>query len=123
MFDRLTNLVAHILSKPERRWIEHKENNSDPQRIGRYVSALSNAAALDEEPFGYLIWGIEDGSKMVLGTQFDPFSAKRGNQSLEFWLAQQTDPNPPLEFFEVEYEGARLVLGREPINGDACNRV
>lgn len=110
MTDRIATLVAHLLSKPERRWIEHKVDNSDPQRIGRYVSALSNSAALDEEPFGYLLWGVEDGSRNIVGTNFDPFKAKKGNQSLEFWLSQQTDPTPPLEFLEVDYEGNRLVL-------------
>jgi ATP-dependent DNA helicase RecG len=110
MDDRLYYLVTHLLDKRECSWVEFKVNNSDPQRIGRYVSALANSAALDEKPFGYLIWGIEDDSRKLIGTDFDPATSKKGNQSLEFWLAQQTDPTPPIEFKTVEFEGTRLVI-------------
>lgn len=106
----LNELVDHLLKRPERRWIEHKENNSDPERIGKYISALSNCAALDEKPFGYLIWGVKDGSREPIGTEFDPFTERRGNQSLEFWLAQQTEPTPQFDFHEVDFDGNRLVL-------------
>ncbi len=108
--DRLQILIDHVLSKPERNWIEFKSNNTDPERIGRYISALSNSAALDEEPFGYLVWGVEDETKKAVGTDFEPAKAKRGNQSLEFWLARHTEPTPHLEFHAIEKSGVRLVL-------------
>lgn len=108
--ERLHTLVDHVLSRPEKNWIEFKANNTDPERIGRYISALSNSAALDEEPFGYLLWGVEDGTKRIVGTDFDPATAKRGNQSLEFWLSRHTDPTPHFEFIEVERDEKRLVL-------------
>ena len=38
LIDDLRNLPA------ETSWIEFKENNADPQRVGKLVSALSNAA-------------------------------------------------------------------------------
>ncbi|KQS03484.1 hypothetical protein ASG11_03750 [Sphingomonas sp. Leaf357] len=110
--ERLHTLLDHILSKPERDWIEFKANNTDPDRIGRYISALSNAAALDEEPFGYLVWGIEDGTKNLVGTDFEPSVAKRGNQSLEFWLSRQTDPMPHIDFQDLQKEGVRVVILR-----------
>lgn len=110
--ERLQTLIAHILAKPERNWLEFKASNGDPERIGRYISALGNAAALDEEPFGYLLWGIEDGTKNPIGTDFDPLTSKKGNQSLEFWLARHTDPTPEFSFYDVEYNDARLVLMR-----------
>jgi len=55
----LQELAAHLLAQPEQRWLEFKDNNQDPERIGKYISALSNSAALEEMSFGYLVWGIE----------------------------------------------------------------
>ena len=57
-------LLDKLLSKPrETEWVEFKENSADPQQIGEYISALSNAAALHGERVGYIIWGINDDSR------------------------------------------------------------
>jgi predicted HTH transcriptional regulator len=56
----------------ETEWVEFKHNNSDPQMIGEYLSALSNSAALEGRPFGYLVWGVEDGARNIVGTTFKP---------------------------------------------------
>lgn len=66
----------------ESEWIEYKQNHVDPAEIGRYISALSNAAALSERPFGYLLWGVEDGTGRLVGTAFSPSTAKKGNEPL-----------------------------------------
>ena len=49
-----------------------KENNADPGQIGDYISALFNAAALYGVRFGYVIWGINDGSWQIVGTNLTP---------------------------------------------------
>ena len=52
----LENLVKELCSLPnETEWVEFKENNCDPEKIGEYISALSNSAALHHEPHGYLM--------------------------------------------------------------------
>jgi len=45
------------LQNSETPWIEFKLNNSDPQEIGEYISALSNSAALFNQAHAFLIWG------------------------------------------------------------------
>ena len=63
-------LLDKLLSKPkETESVEFKENNADPQQIGEYISALSNAAALHGERVGYIIWGINDDSRQIVGTE------------------------------------------------------
>lgn len=42
----------------ETTWLEFKENISEPERIGKYISALSNSATLANKSNGYLIWGL-----------------------------------------------------------------
>ena len=46
--DYLGGLIRELCKLPtETEWVEFKENNSDPQEIGEYISALANSAALE----------------------------------------------------------------------------
>lgn len=91
----LLALVDRLRGLPrETEWLEFKHNNTDPQEIGEYLSALANEAALLNQPRGYLIFGIEDASHAVVGTRFDPYTTKaKGNQDLLPWLAAYLQPN------------------------------
>lgn len=108
----LSFLVQRLLSgKNEHEYVEYKHNNDDPHTIGEYISALSNAAALDGEPFGFLLWGIEDGSRKVVGTKFNPESAKGlGSQPLALWLNQYLRPKIDFRFKQLSYEGKSIVV-------------
>lgn len=58
-----TKLLAKLVSYPqETEWIEFKHNFHSEEEIGQRLSALSNSAALLNEPFVYLVFGIEDGT-------------------------------------------------------------
>jgi len=91
-------------------WVEFKENNSDPQLIGKLISALSNAARLADQHFAYLVWGIRDGDHSVVGTSFEPAKQLQQNQPLELWLSQRLQPDLNFGFQAVDYQGERLVL-------------
>jgi predicted HTH transcriptional regulator len=57
----LENTLKRLIDKGrECEWTEFKENNASPVQIGEYLSALSNSAFLADEPYGYLIYGVED---------------------------------------------------------------
>ena len=69
----LTLLLDRLLAATdEHEWVEFKHNNDEPHAIGEYLSALANAAALDGEPFGYLVWGIENGSRRCWAPRSSP---------------------------------------------------
>jgi len=109
--DQLADIATELLALPrETPWIEFKENNEDPQLIGEYLSGLSNSAALEGKPRGFLLWGVSDAEHRPLGTGFDPTSAKKGNEDLIPWLTRGLTPQLHFEFDEVEVDGARLVL-------------
>ena len=75
----LTGLVHELRGLPrETEWVEFKHNNADPQEIGEYVSALANSAALNDRAHGYLLWGVEDGTHAIVGTNFSPAASRRG---------------------------------------------
>lgn len=100
--DFLISLVNELRKMPrETTWLEFKENISEPERIGKYISALSNSATLANKSNGYLIWGIHDENHEIVGTSFKPHLAKKGNQDLESWLMQQCSPKIYFKFYEV----------------------
>nr|WP_314901521.1 RNA-binding domain-containing protein [uncultured Deefgea sp.] len=110
----LTLLLDRLLaSGDECEWVEYKHNDN-PHIIGEYISALSNSAALDGEPFGYMVWGIEDKSRRVVGTTFAPATAKVGNQILDLHLNQYLRPKLDFRFESFEYQGKFVVLLRIP---------
>ncbi len=109
--DRAVALIDDLLAaSTETANVEFKENNSAPHLIGKYISALANAAALEDEHFGYLVWGVRDSDRSIVGTTFDPDSVVRNGQPLPFWLAQRVTPDIAFRFQTVAHPGGRLVL-------------
>lgn len=104
-------LVTELRALPrESEWVEFKVNNANLSDIGEYISALANSAALLDKPRAYVVWGIEDGTRRVVGTTFEPATAKQGNEDLENWLTRLLQPQVPFRFHTCEVEGARVVV-------------
>jgi predicted HTH transcriptional regulator len=110
--DYLQSLVSELSKlSSEVEWVEFKCNNKDPERIAKYISGLSNSAALMEKPKGYLIWGIDDITHNIVGTTFDYRNTKKGNEELEAWLARMITPRINFKFYEVEMDkGVKVVI-------------
>ena len=107
----LKALVSELAKLPaETEWVEFKHNNSDPERIGKYISALANTAALLGRETAYILWGIEDGTHDILGTSFVPEAAKHKQQELIQWLKQKLDPEVNFRFHTCVYEDGRKVV-------------
>ena len=94
----LKNIVSELSKETkEQEWFEFKLNNKlDNQTIGEYISALSNSACLQNKDFGYLIWGVNDKTHEIEGTNVKLKNKKVGNQELEFWLNLTLNPNSDL---------------------------
>jgi predicted HTH transcriptional regulator len=107
----LQRLVEHLRSLPrETEWVEFKHNNCDPQEIGEYISALSNAAALHRQSQAFVIWGIEDGTHNLLGTTFRPRQQKMGKEELENWLLRLLTPRIDFRIHEGNLSGVPVVV-------------
>ena len=52
----------------ETEWLEFKHNFHSKEEIGERISALSNSAYLCNMPFGYIVFGVDDESHDVIGT-------------------------------------------------------
>lgn len=104
-------LIDDLRALPaEAMWVEFKENVTDPEMIGKLISALSNAARLADQHFAYVVWGVRDGDHAVTGTTFEPSAAKHKGQPLEFWLSKCLQPSVAFCFKSMDYHGERLVL-------------
>ncbi|MBW6535794.1 MAG: putative DNA binding domain-containing protein [Mariniphaga sp.] len=109
--EELNILIDELRALPhESEWVEFKINNSNPQRIGEYISALANSACIENKEFGYLVFGIENDKHQAVGTDFKPRAEKIGNQELENWLATQLEPKVGVKIFEFDYQSKNIVL-------------
>lgn len=91
--------------------MEFKGSVQEPSEIGQYISALANSAALESHDRAWMIWGVEDGSRSVTGTSFDPYAKKgEGNQSLIMWLQQKTSPKADFTFHDCRYGSKRVII-------------
>lgn len=107
----LIDLIHQLLSlSRETEWIEYKHNKADPEEIGNYIAGLSNSSALHRKPWGYLLWGIEDESLHIVGTSFQPYKTKKGNQELESYLLGLLTPKIEIRIHECLIDNHRMVL-------------
>lgn len=111
----LIPLLQQLLALPhETEWVEFKKDNKAPELIGEYLSALSNSATLHNQQTAYLIWGIDDESHNIIGTNFKPKQEKFKGQELESWLATQLQPQMDFRIYEFAYNSKNIVLFEIP---------
>lgn len=108
----LSNFILSIKDKPETEIIEFKEavSNYSFNDIGKYFSALSNEANINEAPCGWLIFGITDNG-IIKGTNF----RTSGLQSLKKELAGHTNERLTfLNIYELKIENKRVIAFQIP---------
>jgi predicted HTH transcriptional regulator len=113
--NELTSLLQRLISLPkENEYVEFKDSNKDPDEIGKRISALANGAALVGQQYGYLVFGVEDASHLVIGTSFKPTETKKGNEELEFWLGRMLSPSIDFRIYEFQYQNKNIALFHIP---------
>lgn len=109
------DLIEDLRVRPaELSWLEFKKDNVDPDVIGKRCSALANAARIDGQDCGYMLWGIDDANHTVVGTRFDPDGQRVGGQELQLWLAQQLQPSIAFTFRVIDHPDGRVVMLEVP---------
>lgn len=102
-------------------WLEFKTNISEShssityERVGCYLSGLSNSACLKYKDHGYLVLGVQNGTWDIVGTNLVMRDVKIGGQDYELWLRKNLDPiiNFVIEEFEFS-PGKRIVIFEIP---------
>ena len=87
--DTFENLMTF---KDEHEWLDFKENWFSKDEIGEYISALSNGAALCGKEFGYIVWGIRDNTKEIVGTTIN-LDKDIDGEPYKHYLARKLKPS------------------------------
>ena len=114
------SLALSLTQQPtEQEWLEFKHNFHSPEEIGKRISALANGACLAGKKFGYLVFGVEDGTHEIVGTSFSPKTKKaKGNEDLEHWLVSRLSPKIHFTIHELQIDGKAVVLFEIPAATD-----
>jgi predicted HTH transcriptional regulator len=108
--EQLIELVNDLVKQPsESEWVEFKLNFHSADEIGARISALSNGACLTHQPYGYLVFGVEDSTQIIKGTSFRPKTCKKGNEDLEHWLISRLNPRIDFRVYEFDYDSTRRL--------------
>lgn len=94
----------------ESTWLEFKENRSDPEMLGRWVSACANAAILSGRDRGFLIFGVQNDSREKVGTSVRLKALKKGGENFENWLSRTIEPRLMFELLDFEHEGKNFAI-------------
>lgn len=105
LLENLNQLVCELCKYPaETPWLELKHDNYDPEMIGKDISALANGATLEEKDFAYFLWGVDDATHQIVGTDKNLQNLKRGGEELENWLRHHLSSNADFVYQTVETE-------------------
>ena len=94
----------------EKSWIEFKHNNCDPIMIGQDISALANSAVLSGRNVAYMVWGVDDVTHEIIGTNVYLTKERKGAQELENWLRYMLSKNVNFEIDSVTVEGKHVEI-------------
>ncbi|MBP3386124.1 MAG: putative DNA binding domain-containing protein [Candidatus Methanomethylophilaceae archaeon] len=104
-------LVKELVDHPtELEWFEFKHDTNKPSMIGERISAIANSCAMMERFYGYVVWGVEDGTHKILGTEFKPETQKVKGQELKSWLHNNLSDNAEFYFDETTVDDHRVVI-------------
>ena len=104
-------LLQQLLKLPgESEWAEFKHNFHSSEEVGELLSALSNGACLNNRKYGYLVFGIENSTHKIIGTDFKPTQKKKGNEEIIHWLAQRLNPRVDFSVHELEVESKQVTV-------------
>ena len=109
----LNELLDLIKTHDESEILDFKENLNLGSDIGEYISALGNSALLTHNPAAYLIWGVKDVTKEIVGTSFNPDLAKASGKNkmpLITYLEKFTDPRIPLRWEHFDYNDLDVLM-------------
>ena len=111
----LEALLDDLITRWEGEVVEFKQagNDYDTDKIGEYFSALSNEANLREANAAWLIFGVNDRSRKVVGTDYRPQAERL--QSLKMQIAANTEPSITLRnIYKLAHADGRVVFLEVP---------
>ncbi len=107
-------LFHYLLSLSESDSFVEFKHNFDKLKFGRNISALSNIALLKWEDFWYIVYGIEDWTKNIVWTDFDPNDYKVWNQPLQLRVTNKITPEIDINYYHLDVDDKKVVIVEIP---------
>ena len=111
----LPALLTQLIARWENEVVEFKRagDGFSTSDIGKYFSALANEANLRHEEKAWLVFGVEDKSRTVVGTGYRP--ERERLHSLKMQIAAGTEPSITLrDIHELHTAQGRVLLFEMP---------
>lgn len=117
LLERLISVAKSGGAAGETEWLEMKTNISESHasitydRVGEYISGLSNGACVHYKDFGYLVLGVQDETWEIVGTNLRMKEARYRGQDYELWLRNNVDPRiVHFNIEEFDWDEARHIV-------------
>ena len=113
--DALNDLLEHLIATWENEVVEFKQAGSDynTDKIGEYFSALSNEANLRNTERAWLVFGVSNKTRSVVGSDYRIEPERL--HSLKNQIAQATEPSVTLrEIHVLDHPQGRVLLFEIP---------
>ena len=111
----LGELLDRLIAVWENEVVEFKRagDGFNTNDIGRYFSALANEANLREIGAGWLVFGVDNKTRSVVGTDFRPEAERL--HGLKKQIADGTEPSITFrEIYELDHPDGRVILMEIP---------
>lgn len=112
----ITNLLTQLIFQWESEIVEFKRGKKEfsLSDIGKYFSAIANEANLRKHDFGWLIFGIDNQTRKIIGTDFKSGESDR-IQAVSNQIAQGTQPSLTFRnIFEVASPEGKVIMFQIP---------
>lgn len=113
--DNYNDILSHLLSHYENEVVEFKaaQNSYDVDDLGKYFSALSNEANLRERDFAWIVFGVDNKTHEITGTNFK--NGEMALNKLKQDMSQHTTDNLIFrEIVPIYVDGKRVLLFKVP---------
>lgn len=111
----LTTLLDELIATWENEVVEFKQAGNDykTDSIGEYFSALANEANLRGVESGWLVFGVDNKTRRVVGNNYRPEPERL--QSLKMQMAENAEPRVTFRnIHELHHAGGRVLLLEVP---------
>lgn len=112
---KMIDLLNSLIQTWENEVIEFKEANDNfsTSDIGKYFSALSNEANLKDKERAWLVFGVHNKTRKIVGTGYRMEPERL--QSLKMQISQRTEPSVTFRnIHEIFTDGVRVILFEIP---------
>ena len=114
--NELLALLDNLIESWENEVVEFKRGKKEfsLSDIGKYFSAIANEANLRGHSFGWLVFGVDDKTRKIIGTDYKSKSSER-IQAVSQQISQETQPTITFRnIFELQHSKGNVVMFQIP---------